>query len=202
VAQEIAGFSRRLPDKKVYAVGFSIGGQIVLEAAAMSAGKIEKVVVLSGIVGFPDTFGAGFRAISWVLSRAWSTVTTDFALIWKDFYKVLLFGEAGVTDAGLSQRSKEIIKARRDKIVTPTPSLVCSHMRDATFRAAVNPARVGDTSVLFFHGQLDIVSPVDRVSEYARQFRTARVESLEWQGHQIFLTEPTLFERIGDFFSN
>lgn len=202
IAQEVVDFSLRFPGKEISIVGFSIGGQVALEAAARSKGRINKVVVLGGSVGFPNTFGTGFRTIGWVARRAWAMGTIDLALVWKEFYKVLLFGEAGVTDPELSRRSSEIIASRREKIVTPTRALVCSHMRDITFRAAVDPARVGDIPILFVHGRWDIVSPVDGVAAYARQFKVSRVEILERQGHQIFLTEQALFERVGEFLSN
>ena len=165
-------------------------------------GRIGKAVTLSGSVGFPSTFVTGFRAVSWVVRRAWAVGTIDLASVWKDFYKVLLFGEAGVTDLELSRRSGEIIAARRDKIVVPTRALVCSHMRDMAFRATVDPATVGDTAILFVHGRWDIVSPADGVIAYARQFRASRVVILERQGHQIFLTDQALFDRIGAFLLN
>jgi len=202
IAQEVVDFTSRFPAKEVSIVGFSIGGQVALEAAARSKGRIKKVVVLGGSTGFPSTFGAGFRALGWVASRAWAMATIDFAAVWKDFYKVLLFGEAGVTDPELSRRSDEIIAARRAKIVTPTRALVCSHMRDITFRAAVDSTDVGDTPILFVHGRWDIVSPVEGVAAYARQFKASRFVILERQGHQIFLTERALFERVGEFLSD
>ena len=199
IADEVIAFRNRYPDKEFHVVGFSIGGQVALEAASRPDSRIGKVAVLGGTVGFPDTFGVGIRALRWVLASAWTRSTTDLAAVWRDFYKVLLFGEPGVSDPVLAKRADEIVAARRNRIVTPTRALVCSHMRDITFRTAVSPDRVATTPVLFLHGRLDVVSPSGRVAHYASGFKRARFEALEHQGHQIFLTEPALFTKVGQF---
>ncbi len=200
IAQQVLDFTTAAPDKNYYLVGFSIGGQVAIEAAARGKDRIKKVAVLAGSLGFPDTFGVGLRAMSWVARGAWTRSTLDFGSIWKDYYKVLLFGEAGAYDPELSKRADAIVATRKSKIVTPTRALVCSHMRDITFRSAVTPSRISDTPILFVHGRSDVVSPYARVGQYSTEFKSAEIKVLENQGHQIFLTEDGLFNQVGAFF--
>ena len=108
---------------------------------------------------------------------------------------------SGVTDPELSKRAEDIITRRRNKIVTPTRALACSHMRDISMRGAVSPARVGRTPVLFVHGKEDIVSSAERIAAYASTFQSHSLMVLPGQGHQIFITDERLFDRVGQFFS-
>jgi pimeloyl-ACP methyl ester carboxylesterase len=200
VARQIGDLAARYGDKAIYLVGFSLGGQIALEAAAMLQGRVSKVVVLSGAAGFPTTFAVGFYALGWVGHRAWSLGTLDFGRVWKEFYKVLLFGPAGATDATLSGRADRIIASRRDKIVTPTPALACAHMADLVWRRSVMPDRLAGIPVGFFHGEHDVVLPLESAHNYASGFRNGSFDVLQGQGHLIFVTAPDLFDRVAAFF--
>lgn len=201
VAQEVSAFAAHHADKQIYLVGFSLGGQIALEAAALMRERVRRVAVLAGSAGFPETLAVGWRATRWIATRAWSLGTLDFPALWREFYKVLLFGETAVADPAVSARGDQIIAARRGRIVTPTAALACAHMADIAWRKAVSPRRVF-TPVGFFHGEHDVVSTVAEARAYSDTFPRKSFEVLRGQGHLIFLTAPRLFDDVADFFSD
>ncbi len=199
-AETIAGFARRHPDKKIRLLGYSTGGPVVIEAARRLKGHDLRV---AAIAPAPDHAG-GLRtyvtATLDLLAAAARAGSLDREAVWEEYYRVLLFGRAGLADPDLALRSRQMAARQRGKLLIPDKLLSEAHARDLRqWRLDPVPAWLRDRT-RFYTGREDPLFSLAQTLAFSRAAGDGRVYAYARQGHLLFLTAPRVFDDVRQFF--
>lgn len=197
--REIADLVTRYPGKPIRLLGFSTGSAVVLSAARHLSGDI-KVAALSSAVECGGGRETRWRVTRDLLQAAWRARSLRRAAVWHEYYRVMLFGRAVNRDAVLDKRAREIIAARREKIVIPDAGLRRAHTADLRHWMLPPGAAFLPGRVRFFWGAEDPVFSRAQIIAFAAKLGTAPITSYPGQGHLLFASHPLVFADIFDFF--
>jgi pimeloyl-ACP methyl ester carboxylesterase len=161
-------------------VGHSVGGTIVLDAAARNVGAVAGIVMLDPVILFPPPVIEGFRpAVEALRSPAWLTVFRGFIESWTD-------------DQEERGRRAEQAKAIGQDVIASIGEHGLAYIADQTVTAV---SVACDTPMLYVGGN----QPVD-VGLLRKLCPRARAEMVSGVGHYIQLRRPQEVNRlIGDF---
>ena len=172
-------------------IGWSLGGQSLLEAAAKMPGCFKGLV----LIGVSPCFVAK-RDFPWgqsagVAKRMLKDMKKDFTGTMERFYPLnFTEDELSSPDARwfIELYKQPYTKSFRDCAVTSLEALLIIDLRDIIPDIKI--------PVLIIHGEKDNVCPVDTGKYLAHNLPDARLEIFKDAGHAPFLTKPKEFNKI------
>ena len=179
------------PISRFIGIGWSLGGQALLEAAAKMPGYFKALV----LIGVSPCFTAK-RDFPWgqsagVAKRMLKDLKKGFAGTMERFY-LLNFTEDELSSPEarwfIELYKKPHTKSFRDSAVTSLEALLAIDLRDI-----ISDIKI---PVLIIHGEKDNVCPVDTGKYLAENLSDARLEIFKDAGHAPFLTRHKEFNSI------
>ena len=179
------------PSSRFIGIGWSLGGQALLEAAAKRPDYFKGLILIGVSPYFIAKKDFTWGQSAGVAKRMLKDLKKDFTKTMERFYplnfteKEFLQPEAKwFTELYKKPRTKPF----RASAVTALEALLAIDLRDI----------VPDTKipVLIIHGEKDNVCPVDTGKYLARNLPDARLEIFKDAGHAPFLTKPKEFNKI------
>ncbi len=167
-------------------LGWSLGGRIVLSAAARGV-AIERLVLVGATPRFT-------RADDWPHALE-SEVLEGFARSLEQDYRTTLKRFLAVQSQG-SERGREELRALRESLFDhgePSPEALAGGLailRDADLRAQL-PGITQPS--LWLHGERDTLVPLAAAEWSAAAMPDARLESIPGAGHAPFISHPEVF---------
>jgi len=197
---EIAEFVNDHSADQVRVLGYSTGGPIALEAAKHINKTDLKVAAMSSAVPFPISISTATRGIN-NFGRVVSKLGTfDKNRIWKQYYQVLLFGEAGLEKPELQEVIKKTTERELKNVTVPPGDLISKHTGDLRFWRLKQEQALAGKDIRFYHGLEDPVFSTLQTQRLAAQIPHAEILGYAGQGHLLFLTAPRVFDDILDWF--
>lgn len=196
----IAEAMQKLEVEEVYLIGFSTGGPVALEAARHLGNKKVSVALVSSAGPFPAGINAsigGFFDVVEALVRAHGRSMED---AWLENYRTLLYGRKHFGNGETAQHSRELAEEQRGQLLTPGPRMTMAHTADLmTWTLPRDPA-LAKARIAFFHGAEDTVFPLKETQRFAARIPADGMKIYEGQGHILFITAPTLWDDVRQFF--
>jgi len=172
-------------------IGWSLGGQALLEAAAKRPGCFKALVLIGVSPCFTATRDFPFGQSAGVAKRMLKDLKKGFAGTMERFY-LLNFTEDELSSPEarwfIELYKKPHTKSFRDSAVTSLEALLAIDLRDI-----ISDIKI---PVLIIHGEKDNVCPVDTGKYLAENLSDARLEIFKDAGHAPFLTRHKEFNSI------
>ncbi|WP_298841676.1 alpha/beta hydrolase [uncultured Roseobacter sp.] len=197
-AREIADFVAAHGSEKIRLLGYSTGGAIALDAAALIGGDALRVALMSAAVEKAGGVATGFRGALDVAGAALRVRSVDVHAVWLEYYKTLLFGR----EDRENPKAKQFIDERLDEIVMPDEGKPRAHTDDLRrWRLPALPDLPAEHCHLFV-GLADPVFSLAQTRGMAQNLGGVAITGYPGHGHLLFLTEPRVFEDVLDFFED
>lgn len=201
-ADTIAEFARQHPDKKIRLFGYSAGGPIVIEAARRLEGRDIRAAALAPSPDHAGGIRTTLRGTLDLIGAARRAGTFDRDAVWEEYYRVLLFGRAGLADPELAELSRRIAAEQRGKILVPDREMARAHTRDLRqWRLEPVPDWL-QPRVRIYLGREDPIFSLDQTLAVAQKAGDGGVYAYPRQGHLMFLTGPRVFDDVLAFFED
>src|SRR3990167_11480475 len=172
-------------------IGWSLGGQALLEAAAKRPGCFKALVLIGVSPCFTATRDFPFGQSAGVAKRMLKDLKKGFAGTMERFY-LLNFTEDELSSADarwfIELYKKPYTKPFRDSAVTSLEALLAIDLRDIIPDIKI--------PVLIIHGEKDNVCPLNAAKYLAENLPHARLEIFKDAGHAPFLTRHKEFNSI------
>lgn len=195
-AAEIARFARRYPDKQLTLVGYSAGGAIALEAAALLAPRPVTVAAISPSPEHAGGLQTLLRGAGDVVAAATRAEHLSRKAIWDEYWKTLLYGRRNRADPAFAARIEALSEAHAPKITDPSPALVRAHSASLR-RWALSPgADLSQARIGFFIGMEDPVFSTRQTDALRRRAGGGRLIGFADDGHLLLLTRESLFAHV------
>ncbi|WP_375229744.1 alpha/beta fold hydrolase [Roseobacter sp. S98] len=197
-AREIADFAIRYPGKELRLLGYSTGGAIVLDAAALIVGDL-RVALMSSAVERGGGLQTGLRGAVDVAGAALRARSVDVRRVWLEYYRTLLFGRADRENPAATR----YIDDRLDEIVMPDEGKPRAHTDD--LRRWTLPDPTGFDAAANSHLFVGLEDPVFSLAQtqaLAQKLGGVAITGYPGHGHLLFLTEPRVFDDVLDFFED
>jgi pimeloyl-ACP methyl ester carboxylesterase len=198
-AAEVAAFAARQPHKAYRLLGYSTGGPIAIRAAEQMEGDVRVAALASAV----ERAGGGTsmqRITRDVLAAAVRVHSVRRRVVWREYFKVLLFGRAVLRDKTLAARAEALLATHLPRMVYPDRELLAAHSDDLRRWRLPPGRRLGSDRLTFFAGAADPVFSLAQTEAFARRFGAAPVTSYPGHGHLPFMTDPSVFQDIHAFF--
>lgn len=196
----IAGAMEKLGVEEVYLIGFSTGGPVALEAARRLPDKQVSVALISSAGPFPAGIEAsveGFFDVVGALVRAHGSSMED---AWLENYRTLLYGRKHYGNGDTAKHSKELAEEQRGQLLTPGPRMTMAHTADLMTWTLPHDPNLEKAKIGVFHGEEDTVFPIGPTSRFAVSIPADGMKIYPGQGHILFVTAPTLWDDVREFF--
>lgn len=178
------------PTSRFIGIGWSLGGQALLEAAAKRPDHFKALVLIGVSPCFTAKKDFQFGQSVSIAKRMLKDLKKDFTKTMQRFY-LLNFTEDELSRPEAQWFTelykKPHTKPFRDSAVTALEALLAIDLRDI-----ISDIKI---PVLIIHGEKDNVCPVGTGKYLARNLPEARLEILKGAGHAPFLTMPKEFNR-------
>lgn len=169
-------------------IGWSLGGQALLEAAAKTPGRFKALVLIGVSPCFVAKRDFPFGQSAGVAKRMLKDLKKDFAATMERFYP-LNFTEKEIRQPKArwftELYKKPHAKSFRDSVVTSLEALLAIDLRDI-----ISDIKI---PVLIMHGERDNVCPVNAGRYLARNLPDAMLQIFKGAGHAPFLTRHKEF---------
>lgn len=198
-ANTIAGFAERYPEKRIRIVGYSTGGPIGILAAGQLDGDV-RVAAISTAVERAGGISTRLRAAADIAAAGIRAGSLDREKVWLEYYRTLLFGRAGLSDADLRPVMSRLVETEKERIVLPRPALSKAHTSDLSNWSVPEDFRIDPDRVRFFVGKEDPVFSTAQVSRFSDRLGGIEIKTYPKDGHILFLTRPSVFDDIAGFF--
>ncbi|MBI5326834.1 MAG: alpha/beta fold hydrolase [Deltaproteobacteria bacterium] len=183
--------NRKSKIKNCIAVGWSLGGQALLQAAAKMPGYFKALVLIGVSPCFTAKRDFPFGQSAGVAKLMLKDLKRDFTKTMERFYP-LNFTENELLQPEarwfVELYKKPSTKPFRDSAVTSLEALLAIDLRDIIPTLKI--------PVLIIHGTKDNVCPVDAGKYLAENLPDARLEIFKGAGHAPFLTKAKEFNKI------
>ncbi len=199
-AEEIAQFANRYPQKPIRLLGYSTGGPIAILASQRISGDDVKVAALSPAPPKAGGFWTAWRSSYDVIAASIRAGSTRREKVWREYYRTLLFGRAGLKNPGLADRIDQLAEQQREKIVIPERDMNRAHTRDIRRWTVPGDLYIDREKVTFYIGAEDPVFSVKQIWEFAESIGVTRVIEYPKGGHLLFITHPEVFNDVLSFF--
>jgi len=179
------------PTSRFIGIGWSLGGQALLEAAANKPGLFKALVLIGVSPCFTVKKDFPFGQSAGIAKRMLKDIKKDFTKTMQRFYP-LNFTEdefsqpEGRWFTGLYKKPRP--KPFRDSTITALEALLAIDLRDIIPDIKI--------PVLVIHGEKDNVCPVDAGRYLAKNLPDARLEIVKDAGHAPFLTRHKKFNEL------
>jgi pimeloyl-ACP methyl ester carboxylesterase len=198
-ARQIAAFAAQRPGKAYRLLGYSTGGPIAIRAAEQMGGDV-RVAALASAVERAGGFTSMQRITRDVLAAACRVRSVRRRVVWREYFKVLLFGPAVLQDETLAARADALLGAHLPRMVYPDRDLLAAHSDDLRRWRLPPGRRLQPDRLAFFAGAADPVFSLAQTEAFAQAFGAAPVTSYPGHGHLPFITHPKVFEDIRAYF--
>ncbi len=198
-ARQIADFTSRYPDKSIRLLGYSTGGPIAIRAAELIGGDV-KVAAMSSAVERGGGLRTAARGGFDLLGAIASTGSFDRSKLWRNYYRILLFGRKGLRDPALVARADAIIGPDGGAVTAPPAEMPRAHTGDLRRWTLDAGPRLPPEKLRFFVGQEDSLFSTGQTRRFARQFGAVRIMVYRDQGHLLFETHPQVFDDVLAYF--
>jgi pimeloyl-ACP methyl ester carboxylesterase len=200
-AKQIAEFANAHPAERVRLLGYSTGGAIALVATQYLDGAGAKVAALSPAVPKAGGLATTVRGAIDIAAASARAGSLDRAVVWREYYRTLLFGRAGLSDPALAERIDQLARSQADNIVIPEHDLAHAHTEDLSHWKTPAGFSVNSDNVAFFVGTEDPVFSMRQTRKFAEAIGVSTIVEYPDGGHLLFLTHPGVFEDIFTFFA-
>ncbi|MCO6383495.1 alpha/beta fold hydrolase [Oceanicola sp. 502str15] len=195
-AEEIARYARQHPDKQLTLVGYSAGGAIALEAAALLAPRPVTVAAISPSPEHAGGLQTILRGAGDVISAATRAGSFTRKAIWDEYWKTLLYGRNNRDNPRFTNQIETLSKEHAPRIADPSPALVRAHSSglrrwELSEGADLSHARIG-----FFIGMEDPVFSTRQTDTLRRRAGGGRLIGFADDGHLLLLTRKSLFDHV------
>jgi pimeloyl-ACP methyl ester carboxylesterase len=194
-AMQIAAFAAQRPGKAYRLLGYSTGGPIAIRAAEQMQGDV-RVAALASAVERAGGLESMQRIARDVLAAAVRVRSVRRRVVWREYFKVLLFGPAVLRDKALAARAEELMAGHLPRMVYPDRDLLAAHSDDLRRWRLPPRRRLQPDRLAFFAGAADPVFSLAQTEAFAQAFGAAPVTSYPGHGHLPFMTHPKVFEDI------
>ncbi|MBY6154135.1 alpha/beta hydrolase [Vannielia litorea] len=195
-AEEIARFARRYPDKDLTLVGYSAGGAIALEAAALLAPRPVTVAAISPSPEHAGGMETILRGAGDVISAATRAERFTRKAIWDEYWKTLLYGRNNRADPGFSEQIETLSAEHAPQISDPSPALVRAHSASLRRWELSEGADLSHARIGFFVGLEDPVFSTRQTDALRRRAGGGRLIGFADDGHLLLLTRKSLFAHV------
>ena len=179
------------PISRFIGIGWSLGGQALLDAAAKLPGYFKALVLIGVSPCFTATRDFPFGQSAGVAKRMLKDMKKDFTGTMERFYP-LNFTEDELSSPEtrwfIELYKKPYTKSFRDSAVTSLEALLAIDLRDI-----ISDIKI---PVLIIHGEKDNVCPLNAGKYLAENLSDARLEIFKDAGHAPFLTRPKEFNEV------
>ncbi|MEK6791499.1 MAG: alpha/beta fold hydrolase [Deltaproteobacteria bacterium] len=185
------------PARSVVGVGWSLGGQALIEAAGEGLIQLGAIVLVSATPKFiaSDEFPWGRSKA--LVRRMIMDMKKDAPATLKKFYGL------NFTDSERNGKEARAFIARYESINSSFCHDDITTALEALYRADLRPVLDKiDVPCLVMHGESDTVTPLSAARFLAENIRGARLSIFEGAGHAPFITRRERFIRELDDFIN
>lgn len=195
-AQEIARFARRHPEKQLTLVGYSAGGAIALEAAALLAPRPVTVAAISPSPEHAGGLQTILRGAGDVISAATRAEAFTRKAIWDEYWKTLLYGRRNRDNPAFSEQIETLSDEHSPRIADPSPALVRAHSADLRRWELSEGADLSHARIGFFIGMEDPVFSTRQTDSLRRRAGGGALIGFADDGHLLLLTRKSLFDHV------
>jgi pimeloyl-ACP methyl ester carboxylesterase len=198
-ARQIAEFTLGYPGKHFRLLGYSTGGPIAILAAEQIGGDVRVAAMSTAVErggGLRTTARGGFDLLGAVLA----TGSLSRSKLWRQYYRILLFGRKGLRDPALVARADAIIGPDDGGITAPPPDMPRAHTGDLRRWTLDGTPTLPADRIRFFIGLEDALFSTGQTRRFARQFGDVTILGYPRQGHLLFETYPQVFDDVLAFF--
>lgn len=199
-AEVIARFADDYPHKPIRLLGYSTGGPIAILASQIIRSDDVKVAALSPAPPKAGGFRTVLRSSRDVLAASFRAGSMKRDKVWREYYRTLLFGRAGLKNPDLADRIDQIAAQERDNIVIPEPDISRAHTRQIRKWTVPDTLKIDPETVSFYIGTDDPVFSVEQIRKFAESIGVTQIEEYARGGHLLFLTHPEVFDDVMSFF--
>ena len=199
-ARSIAALVQAQADKQICLLGFSTGGAIMIEAAALLGGAVKVAAIAPGLprAGGWATMQATTRD---VLAAAWRCRSLAVRRVWLEYYRVLLVGRAGLDVPERAALARAITAERAAHMVYPEGGLLRAHVRGLRRWSGPGGRLQTPRNLSLFIGGDDPVFSTQATRAFAKTLGEVRIREYPDHGHMLFVTHPGVFDDVLAFFS-
>lgn len=179
------------PASRFIGIGWSLGGQALLEAAAKRPDYFKGLILIGVSPCFTAKKDFPWGQSAGVAKRMFKGLKKDFTKTMERFLPLnFTEGELSSPDARwfIELYKQPYTKPFHDSTVTALEALLAIDLRDIVPDIKI--------PVLIIHGEKDNVCPVDTGKYLALSLPDARLEIFKDAGHAPFLTKPKEFNKI------
>jgi pimeloyl-[acyl-carrier protein] methyl ester esterase len=182
-------------NRGIIGIGWSLGGQVILEAAVKNPDAFKALVLIGTAPKFvaDETFPYGQP--QGVAKRMLKDIKKDFSKTMQRFYPLNFTEEELLSPAAkefMELYQKKNTKLSQGSTITSLGALLSVDLRDILSKIAI-PA-------LIIHGEKDQVCPVEAARYLAENLPDAKLEIFKDAGHAPFLTKGKEFnEAVKEF---
>jgi len=177
------------------AVGWSLGAQVILQAALLKPGCFKAVVLVGATPRFVKAKDYPWGQSRGVTGRMEKDLKRDFAATLNGFYALNFTPREAVTDEArdfVTHYEARSAALHQASLLAALGALVTTDLREETHRLTV-PA-------LIIHGDADQIVPHGAGALLAEKLPNARLDTFHETGHIPFLTQEERFESAVDNF--
>ncbi|MBS8227770.1 alpha/beta fold hydrolase [Vannielia litorea] len=195
-AAEIARFARRYPDKQLTLVGYSAGGAIALQAAALLAPRTVTVAAISPSPEHAGGLQTILRGAGDVISAATRAEAFTRKDIWDEYWKTLLYGRDNLSNPAFADRIETLSAEHAPRIADPSPALVRAHSASLRNWSLSEEADLSHARIGFFIGMEDPVFSTRQTDGLRQRAGGGRLIGFADDGHLLLLTRKSLFAHV------
>ncbi|MCV3270320.1 alpha/beta fold hydrolase [Roseobacter sinensis] len=192
-AGQIVAFARAYPHRQIGLLGFSTGGAIVIEAAALLGDAVRTVAIAPGLPG-----AGGWRTMLGttrdVLGVAWRVRSLRVRPVWLEYYRILLFGRAVLQHVDTREKSRQFTEARAARMVYPENGLLRAHAGGLKRWLGPKTPVPKPESVTLLIGDEDSVFSTNQTRAFAATLGEVPLRRFPGHAHMLILTEPAIFD--------
>lgn len=201
-ADNIAGLLNAYPDKPIKLIGYSLGGAILISTASRLQHKNVKVAAISTAVEHGGGYETTLRAMADLTGAAIRAASFDRRQVWREYYRTLLFGRAGLKDKDRRQQADEIWRQEKTRIVYPEGDMPDAHSKNLRRWSLPEGYAAPSARIRIYAGAEDPVFSTAQTHKFADKIGAERVVIYEGHGHLLPISKPDVYDDVAAFFED
>lgn len=193
---EIADYVAARRPARVYLIGFSVGGAVVLEAASRIAGPEVTLGLMASARPAP-TLLASLPATGLDIAQAAGRAgSLRVAPVWQEYYRTLIFGRRHFADPALARRSRDLAERAAPTLILPTGGRASAHGGGLFGWRLPAPGPGAAPRIFLYHGAEDTVFTLPGARRFAGRLGARAIRAYPGAGHLLFIANPGVFADI------